>query len=44
MTQFKELLEEHNIPWLLSTITDKELALMNALETVFLEVVYILCI
>jgi len=43
MMQFKELLEKSGIPWLLSIVTDRELALMNALDTVFLKVVYILC-
>jgi hypothetical protein len=43
MTQFKELLEEHDIPWPVSMVTDRELALMNALDTVFPEVVHILC-
>ena len=43
MTQFEELLEEHGIPWPLSIVTDRELALINALETVFPKVVHILC-
>ena len=43
MTQFKELLEKHDIPWPLSIVTDRELALMNALEKVFPDVVHILC-
>jgi hypothetical protein len=42
MTQFKELLEKNSIHWPLSIVTDRELALMNALETIFPEVVYIL--
>jgi hypothetical protein len=43
MTQFKGILERNSIPPPLSTVTDRELALMNALETVFLKGVYILC-
>jgi len=44
VTQFKDVLERNKIPLPLSTITDKELALINALKTVSLKVVYILYI
>jgi hypothetical protein len=43
MTQFKELLDENDIPLPLYIVTDRELALINALETTFPEVVHILC-
>jgi hypothetical protein len=43
ITQFKEILKRNSIPLPLCIVTDRELALMNALETVFPKVVYILC-
>jgi hypothetical protein len=43
MTQFKGILGKISIPPPFSAVTDRELALMNALETIFPEVVHILC-
>jgi MULE transposase domain len=43
MTQFKDVLERNVIPPPLSTVTDRELALMNAIEIVLPKVVHLLC-
>jgi hypothetical protein len=43
ITQFKDVLERNEIPLPLSTVTDRELALMNVIEIVLLKVVHLLC-
>jgi hypothetical protein len=43
MTRFKDVLERNEIPLSLSTVTNRELALINVIEIVLSEVVHLLC-
>ena len=43
MAQFTDLMKVHDVGKPLSVVTDRELALMNTLDEIFLETSYILC-